>query len=47
MSGSWLSAMVSVFFWARAGSAASVRANRRAESVVSARRMSMGTASIV
>src|SRR6266487_278213 len=50
MSGSWLSATTSVFFWAWAGSATSPRARGRASRaviVVNASRLSIGAASMI
>src|SRR5882724_2313847 len=47
MSGSWLSATTSDFFWAGAGSAASKSPRQRVARAVTVRRMSMNAASIV
>src|SRR5712692_5388862 len=50
MSGSWLRAITRVFFWAAAGSAASMRARGRASRaviVVNASRLSIGAASMI
>src|ERR1700730_3958573 len=47
MSGSWFNATTSAFFWACAGSAANMNPMQRVVSAITARRMSMGTASIV